>query len=151
MEKIAKIAIALVYQDHFGYGGVFERRELMIKRIEAASGGYGLPGIEITSEIEAKGIEIALREAIMAEMTGMIVPDLPFLCKEIVHEGKHILVYRAQFVGRPERDIHEGASAVHSDWSPYRLTDLAKKVIKFLPRERNLGNKKNRRIRATAF
>ncbi|MEI6040464.1 MAG: hypothetical protein WCP93_03905 [Candidatus Berkelbacteria bacterium] len=149
MKKI--IAIALVFKDIFDHNGKFEERWLMIKRISAASGGYGLPGIEVTPEVEEMGIEVSLKIAIEKEMTGLTVVNAPVQVCQLDHEGESILVYKVNFVGRPEQDhSNPGGSAIYKDWSPYKLTDLAKRIIKKLPHKRNLIVK-HHQVRAKAF
>ena len=149
---MATIAIALVFQDHYDVFGKHERRELMIKRIPAASGGWGLPGIEIRPEIEAQGVEVSLQQAIEAEMTNMHISELPqFICR-ITHEGKEVLIYHARFIGRPQRDFgNPSESAVFPDWSPYALTDLAKKVIEKLPPRRNKPKRRKSDVQVVAY
>jgi len=136
------IAIALVFQDRYDEQGLFEERLVMIKRIVAKSGGWGLPGIEVSANTVSQEVESRLKQAIEGEMQGLIIPETPKLMAEIDHEGRRILIYQARFAGRPQRDFHNPAeSAVFADLSPYRLTDLAKKVIKKLPRLPKIGQK----------
>lgn len=148
---MARIAIAFVYRDIF-INDIFDKREIMIKHISATSGGWGLLGLEITPEIEAEGIESSLKQAIEAEMVEMHIAELPIFAKEIEHEGKRVLIYWAKFVGRPQRDMsNPDDSAIFADLRPYKLTDLATKVIQHEPKKPKKLKQSHLKIRATAY
>ena len=147
-----KIAIALVFQDVY-IDGKFERRGVMIKKIPGAkTGSWGLPGIEITPEIEEKGVEVSLREAIQGEMFRLILPELPKFVCEIEHKGDQYLVYHARYVGRPERNSFNPAeSAIFYDLKPYDKTVLAEEILKLLPPKKRREPKPRYEIQAIAF
>lgn len=136
-----KIAILLAFKDCFDPDGKFESRCLMLKHIQAESGGCGLPGIEITDEIYKVGIENSLKQVVEKELNNVGIIQMPTFLTEIEHEGKTILIYKTEYFGRTQNGLLVSDDcAMIGNWKDYNLTDLARKVIKKLPPEANQEN-----------